>query len=105
MLESLCLFSLSVAFEAADNLMVELLLARLVELPFEVVYSVVLCVWRTLLFFSPRFWPLLFTVVFTSPPDVLLDSCAFWCRFAYLFMMNEEFCWALAGSNLLSILI
>lgn len=35
--DSLCLFSLSVALEAAESLMVELLLARLVELPFEVV--------------------------------------------------------------------
>ena len=65
---------MSVAFEVADSLIVELLFALLVELPIEFVYWVVLCVWRTLLFFNPRFWPLLFTVEFMSPPDVLLAS-------------------------------
>jgi hypothetical protein len=38
--ESLYLFSLSVAFDAADSLFVELLFARLVELPLEVACSV-----------------------------------------------------------------
>jgi hypothetical protein len=38
--ESLYLFSLSVAFDAAESLLVELLFARLVELPLEVACSV-----------------------------------------------------------------
>ena len=100
------LFSLSVNFEVAESLMVELLFTRLEELPIVACCREVLWVWSTLVFLMPKFWPLLFTVEFISPPDVLFASWSCWCRWAYLFITNEEFycCW-FGCSNLLSILI
>lgn len=103
--ESFYLFSLSVILEVAESLMVELLFALEVEIPMVEDCWDTLDVWRTLLFFNPKFWPLLLTVELTSPPDVLLASWAFWCKWAYLFITKEEFCCWFGYSNLLSIWI